>query len=296
MTLLIGMVNPTNAVLVADRRLTVNGRLHDDESNKIFTLTTRDARVAFAYTGLAKAGGFETRPWLLQTLLDAARTESKIKPMLSHLTSTVATTLASINVPDKRLSVMCVGYRYDDHTHALVALVSNYDAFGRSPSARAASEFTLETIEERSMAAGQVLGAEIAPEDFESLQVLLRTQRVPASALVGKGVEAIQMAASSPYSRGVIGKQCSSIIVPSDLSQPAEPAYHSETVSYKSYGLSHVEARGGEHGFGFIDSPEVEIRESETPIPLAGPRLRSNAPCWCRSGKLYRNCHGRGSR
>ena len=37
MTLLLGMVNRTQAMLVADRRLSVDGRLTEDESNKAAT-------------------------------------------------------------------------------------------------------------------------------------------------------------------------------------------------------------------------------------------------------------------
>ena len=283
-----------HAVVISDRRLTVNGRLLDDESAKMFTLACLDARVAFAYTGLAATREFETRPWLLKTMMDAATHDPHLQPMLEYLRTVATTTFANLRFPDKRLSVMCVGYRYDDgQTNEIMAMVSNYDGFGRSPSSVAASEFTLEyAVDGPSIAAGNVLGAEIAADDLESLQELLRSELVPASALVGKGVEAIRSAADQSSSRGLIGRQCLSVVLPSDASRLASPGYHSETASNVTHGLAHVEARRGPHKVFWIDSPKLEIRSDDRPIPLAGPRLRPTAPCWCGSNEQFRNCHG----
>jgi hypothetical protein len=294
MTLLLGMVHPMHAVVISDRRLTVNGRLLDDESGKMFTLACLDARVAFAYTGLAATREFETRPWLLKTMVNAATHDPHLQPMLDYLRTVATATFADLRFPDKRLSVMCVGYRYDGQTNEIMAMVSNYDGFGRSPSSVAASEFVLEySVDGPSVAAGNVLGAEIAADDLESLQELLRSEQVPASALVGKGVEAIRRAADRSSSRGRIGKQCLSVVLPSDASRPASPGYHSEAASHVTHGLAHVEARRGPQEVFSIDSPQLEIHSDERPIPLAGPKLRPTAPCWCGSSEQFRNCHGR---
>src|SRR6266508_5898276 len=75
MTLIIAAGHERDMVLVADRRLTVNARVQEEESKKTATLMCRDGRVAVAFTGLARADRirFQTRPWLLEALADSAR-------------------------------------------------------------------------------------------------------------------------------------------------------------------------------------------------------------------------------
>jgi len=294
MTLLLGMVNPLHAVLISDRRLTLRGRIYDDESSKMLVLTCGDARLALAYTGLAAAAGFEARQWLLKTLMDGASRDTHIKPMLEYLKDAATTALATLRATDKRFSVMCVGYRYDDRTNVLMAMVSNYDGFGRGPNSAPAVPFTLEyAVDAPGVATGNVLGAEIRSDDYEDLKGLLRDGRVPAAALVGKSVAAIRRAAAQPSSRGFVGRQCLSVILPADRSQPVTPGYHSETVSNVMPGMAYIDASKGPRDILTIDSPQLEIRSDDGPIPLAGPRLQPTAPCWCRSGKHFRNCHGR---
>lgn len=63
MTLVLGLINHRQAILVSDRRYTVNGQVldaGDDERNKASVLFCQDARVAVGFTGLAKAGDFDT--------------------------------------------------------------------------------------------------------------------------------------------------------------------------------------------------------------------------------------------
>src|SRR5947207_891847 len=113
MTLIIGTVNRQQAVLVSDRRLTINGRLIEDESNKTATLICRDARLVIAFTGLAEHRGFVTRRWLLEAFAAAAQPDSFIGPMIERFAKLAGERFAGLSVPkpsDKRLSVLCVGY------------------------------------------------------------------------------------------------------------------------------------------------------------------------------------------
>lgn len=65
MTLILGLANQQQVILISDRRLSVNGKVVEDESNKAATLNLQDARLAVGFTGLARAGRFQTRRWLL---------------------------------------------------------------------------------------------------------------------------------------------------------------------------------------------------------------------------------------
>src|SRR5881397_3094979 len=87
MTLIIGATTPTETIVVSDRRLTRNGQLYEDESNKATVFVCTDGRAVIAFTGLAELtptgrplppipppqGSFATRWWILDALLEAAR-------------------------------------------------------------------------------------------------------------------------------------------------------------------------------------------------------------------------------
>ena len=77
MTLIVAAGNKDFAVLAADRRLTSNGKLVDDEANKATILACYDARMAIAFTGLATWGSFSTEKWLLESLSVASYNEKK---------------------------------------------------------------------------------------------------------------------------------------------------------------------------------------------------------------------------
>jgi SEC-C motif len=112
----------------------------------------------------------------------------------------------------------------------------------------------------------------------------------PASALVGKGVEALQAIAKSPLSKNVVGTQCTSIVLPSSPDASGSLEYHSGTLRTKLFAPSIVEARGGHAAF-IVDSPEVKIRDSSgRPLILAVPKVGPNQPCPCGSGKKYKKC------
>ena len=255
MTLLLGMLNRRQAVLVADRRLTVDGRLVEDESNKAATLICRDARLAIAFTGLARAGGFVTRRWLLDAVAEAAEPDSLVKPLLDRFTKAASDrfqTLAVARASDKRLTVLCVGYAHDaDGPRGMLALVSNCERVAQPPSALPEPEFSVEYMLER-RPPDPVLGLLIAAgmeralrdQDFLSLQNLLREDK-PADAIVGKAVESLRTAADSPAAHNAIGKQCSSIVLPSNPEEVAQAEYHSAVRSYVVHGVSHVQAVRG---------------------------------------------------
>jgi len=56
------------AVQVSDRRLSIDGVMRGDESNKAALLFATDARMIVGFTGIAKAGSFTTAHWILDTL------------------------------------------------------------------------------------------------------------------------------------------------------------------------------------------------------------------------------------
>jgi|SRR5882724_10067807 len=116
MTLILPMVNLQQAVLVTDRRLTRNGVLVNDESNKAFVFVCRDARLTVAYTGLAELGNFLTRRWLPEALMESAAPDFLMGPTIERFKERATRDFAKLKVikpSDKHLSVVFAGYCYD---------------------------------------------------------------------------------------------------------------------------------------------------------------------------------------
>jgi hypothetical protein len=72
MTLLIALANRDFIAHVADRRLSASGKIVEEEEGKLGSLLCNDARFLYGFTGLAKAGSFQTRRWILECLYECA--------------------------------------------------------------------------------------------------------------------------------------------------------------------------------------------------------------------------------
>ena len=66
--------------------------------------------------------------------------------------------------------------------------------------------------------------------------------------------------------------------------QAVEPAPAMQNVAYKHAG---VDGLTGEETVAAADS------NGNQPVVNQGPKLGRNDPCFCGSGKKYKNCHGR---
>lgn len=306
MTLMLIMANQQHVVLVSDRRLTRNGQLIEDESNKAAVFICRAARLAVAYAGLAQAGGFLTREWLPIALMESVAPDYLMGPTVERFRQRASRDIADIRVnrlSDKRLTVVLAGHSYNEtRPRCYCWLVSNFEGLNSqqqsrvTPSAEFSAEFYRElrpTVEDPSMVLAVGAGWAPSQSDLESLQVLVRDNR-PARALVDKGVEVIRATAESASSGRVIGKQCTSIVIPSKLEQDVVGEYHSATVARTLFFPSLISALGGESGVYVIAEVGFEFRDSNgRQIPLSVPKVGRNRPCPCGSGLKYKQCHGR---
>ena len=305
MTLILALCNHDNAILVSDRRLVSGGTTVTDEFNKAATLRTRDSRFLVAFTGLAEYGTFHTSKWLFESLLDAAPPEYLIDPMLHRLSEKATNRWSSISVHDpgdKRLSIVLVGYGYDETPpRAYLHLVSNYEDLKANEQSVPSAQFRVNSLRDTGASDSEprllaVFGAHQAllRSESGSLAALLQPGH-PPEAIVGKCVEVVRHAADSPNARGMIGRQCSSIVMPSDPLQPASQQYHSDKAVSRAYGVSVVEARGGEFGCLIKMDPYFEVRDAAgLPLTIAVNKVGRNHPCPCGSGRKYKRCHGRG--
>jgi hypothetical protein len=305
MTLILVLANLQQVVLLSDRRLTSDGRLVDDESNKAAVFDCRNARLAVAYIGLAKAGNFLTKRWLPAALAESASPDFLMGLTIERFPERTTRDFASIHTSkpsDKRFSVVLAGYCYDEPPPRCCCwLVSNYDGLdGQPPRGEPSDEFSAQCFSDyRSTTDAYkfllVLGGDqaVSKSDFESLKTLLLENK-PAQALVGKGVDVLRATAGSARSQQRIGKQCISIVLPSNPNEVAIGEYHSAKATHMSYSPSSISARGDGSGVFVISDPEFEARDANNhPQIISVPKVGRNQRCPCGSGLKYKMCHGR---
>jgi hypothetical protein len=250
MTLILAMGNSVQTVLVSDRRLSPMTNPDDDESNKAAVVMTPDARLAVALSGLATAGGFRTAIWILEAILDAAAPERLAVPMIERFALAAETQIRRLNVPReaKGLVVMFAGYTYaDDGSYQpFVAEVANFDEDWRSPE----TSFTVSPFDVPERSAYALAEGAHQAVDRDEVNRLWRmvARHEPAHVLVDSAVEIIRAAADSSVAGGVIGKQCTSVVLPADLSLVATDQYHSTVQTARSFGVNLVDVRGGDFG------------------------------------------------
>jgi hypothetical protein len=284
-TLLLALTNEYGAYLLADRRITVVRRMdgretvsvEDDEFNKLTMLFSTDARLAVAFTGLATAyaGGqrvFDTQEWLAQTLGEVSKTHPDLDGLLSALQPQAEQTFAAFNIPT---TFLFVGFRYGEGPpERTVGTLSSVSKTG--------PPFTPHFVPVTSRSSIHVEGTMNAfdAKAREPLERILRTA-APHGEVVRTAVGRMRKAATDKRSAGVVGAQCNSLFVPRDVDTTIIGTYHSAHLTNVAYGANIVTAFGGIAIPGPLTSSGV----------MAGPEIGRKQPCWCGSGRRYKDCH-----
>lgn len=306
MTLILALGNKDYVVQISDRRLSNNGRLVDDESNKCGVVFCLNARLAFGYTGLARWNNFSTQKWLLQALHDSASPEFMIGEILERLKNNATETFKNIHTlkkcPNvhKRLAVMFSGYINLDGSEKLgCAVLSNYHNFENNTSFDEANEKF--NVHYTSASEGvydptflQRVGNwhGMLDDDICVLRELLLKHK-PEQAVVGKAFEVVRDIADRPKSFGTIGKQLTSISILKYPNLGVRTDYSSNCLKQESYMPTMVYLKPNQHVT--LENMIIRPVENTTP-PLSVPKTFKNAPCPCGSKKKYKNCHARTSK
>jgi hypothetical protein len=310
MTLILSMVNSDQAIVVSDRRLTRGARVvefdgEEKGGNKGFLLTCDDARMIVTFTGLAEAGPFITRRWLLETLMDVKEPDHRIEGIAVRLAERAKEIEKLRLAPrDRRLSMAMAGYVYDaEPPRGSLIHISNFEQMDAPKPVlldEAQGFFSIEAVREPRPApeTGEVgsvlaLGADraLVDEDWEDIHELVTTRR-SVSAITNRAVHAIRSA--SGRSR-TIGRECMSIVLPSTPQEPARGSFHPDGAASVGHHFGSIDLRSNSIGM-IVDSPEAWAEEADgTPVLFEErPRKQSrNAPCACGSGKKYKKCCGR---
>lgn len=298
MTFALALANDDYVIQISDRRLTSNGFLKDDESNKAGFLICDDARLAFAFSGLAEYGQFKTRRWLLDTLAKVAPPDHSAREFLERFSASATdyfrTSPLLEKVPQfhKRLSIMFTGFSNDGRIlNCIVTNFQNPDSGVDLPSA--ADAFTLyPKISNRSsypkLSFVQRIGCwqAMTNDDERVLRELLLEGR-PREAVMNKAVEVVRQMADRPAAGGTIGKQISSVCLIPESLWPIS-GYHTGTQTDSVYLVDQVDLRK--------ESSRLIISDLRMQAPgevVSVQKVGRNYPCPCRSGKKYKHCHGR---
>jgi hypothetical protein len=305
MTLIIGAMCERYAVQVSDRRLSHNGTVVDDEQDKATVLTCNNARFAIGFTGLARYGNFDTHSWMLKTLRDAGPPEFTALELTQRFTAEAtnyfnnSSLLREVPKREKRITFMFNGFVTQPQGPMPAALlVTNYQDWGQGDQLEPWSEFRstyfgLRENWEAPLTWVQRIGAwQALRNDHESLQELLRQGR-PANAVVGKAIKLIAEAADRKEAHGLIGKQLSSIILPSDSTKPPQVGYHTGVSSYTLYLPSIVVTTTANQ---LIVSDAQLRKDNPLTAPFVVAKVPRNQQCPCGSGNKYKFCHGRAHR
>jgi hypothetical protein len=304
MTFILSLINNEFSVQVSDRRLTNPRRnVISDESCKCGVVLWPDARLSFAYTGIANRGNFSTKKWLLHALHSSAAPDYSIHTTLERLKENATNTFRSNQVlrqvpkKQKRLAVVFSGYLFSTPTSTPVyAVLSNYHNFiDNTESKEAAEEFTLIYYNAPKGVANPTLvkymgnWSAVNGEDIIGLRKLLLGNK-PKRAIVNKAIAVIRDISNRPKSSGTIGKQIASIAIPEDMTNLGiESTYSTTYTKRETYMPAMVYLCPDMHLT--VSKMSITPVEDDTP-PCSIPQVCKNAPCPCGSKKKYKYCHG----
>lgn len=113
----------------------------------------------------------------------------------------------------------------------------------------------------------------------------------PSSAIIEKIVAIFAMASLDPVSGSTIGQQLDIIVNPRDPSAGVRTEYRSSIVRRETYMPDQVYICSKEKHLT-ISNIRIEPVDPAITPSISGPILRPKQPCWCKSGKKYKHCHG----
>jgi hypothetical protein len=297
MTLILCLGNQDQFIQISDRRLTSNGKIIDDESNKAGVVICEDARVGFGFTGLAKSGSFETNFWLTDSIINKNK-NFKIVELLIYLRDELNNafqtfpSLSNLSQNERKLGIIFSGYLYNRFPPlAVCAIISNY--IGK---AKESNRFEIIPFNEKRPLSYEFTFIQrigtyeaMVSKDEEILRNFLK-ERKPAKAIVEEALKIFWEMANRPQARELIGSRLSSIVIPRDFNKPVKAGYHPDILKTEYYlpncimllKNSHVAMQG-------ITFKAIGPNKK----PVAYQKWPKNKLCPCGSGKKYKYCHGK---
>lgn len=279
MTLIISLLSSNRITILADRRISSAGQTVDDQYNKLCVFCCYDARVVFAFTGIATFEGFDTSSWLLQELRCLGGADApKIFDVLEAIRRKIGATLKSIGMSHKLLTIVIGGFWYEDDgvSHPLSCIITN-DADDGTINSNFSVVFNDTSVKYALFLAGAKAAV---PQPLADQLKDLAKRSLPRASLIRKAVGTMQSAAGAPSSHGTIGDYSSSATIDRRVNTPILCTYHAPTGANFAFGPNAV-----------LPGLCLEGPELMSMTLLSGPSLHKNKRCWCGSGKKFKQCH-----
>lgn len=232
--------NWSYAVVVADRRFTVNGALvdeDDDEHNKLILIATPTARFGVAFCGLAALGPFRTESWLSQ-LLHEALLRGGGTPDLNWMCERATTDFTALPQPRnkiERVDPRCLWVVLAGFVSERKGAVPTYAFFGNAqPTANGweAGSFGVDVFgpsapAERTAQRGYAMSFGAVAVDkarVDELRGVIDHDR-PAHEAIATGLRVVAAARSTRVGTRLIGTRCGAICVWSERERQPEGWY-----------------------------------------------------------------------
>ncbi|MBU4518566.1 MAG: SEC-C domain-containing protein [Gammaproteobacteria bacterium] len=303
MTIILSLGNIDQVIQISDRRLSSNGRLIEDESNKAGILFCPNARLAFGYTGLARYGTFKTFDWLLTALHEAGPPDFIAHSILERVRLNATRTfqehpvLRSAPRSAKKISILFSGYIYGNGAPQQgYALISNYVNIDTGYQFDVTQdEFISRYFSANDFAANPTLIQRIGnwngitELDMYRLRQVLN-ERKPPQAILNIAIDFIKNLADRQKSEKYIGKQLTSICIDPNPGKPVKTNYHTSVIRRESYMPAQISLFPDNHCT--ISNISIKPVDDDT-LPISVPKVNKNAPCPCGSKIRYKNCHGK---
>lgn len=319
MTLVLALANCDCAVMVADRRLVgPDGKPYNDDSDKLTILRTEEARVLYAFSGLAEVplgggvGAFQTHMWLARALANIVAAELRFPATIAELAIELGAEfrrnpLISQQDPQaRRLHIGFVGFRYDlGAPQPIWGHVTNVADDGTT-----ASSF-VSVCGDNNTEIFFALGATATVRESKAGELLeLLTQRKPARAILEKAVD-ICSESHSRQEDGSVGPQYIGAYLPADPALAPVPDYYPDGSSVRFTYPTEVTLYPGQGGTVTagatlmtsnerLELPDADNLEKVRDFfhragnVMGVGQARAGQPCHCGSGIRYRDCHGAG--
>ncbi|MFO7943936.1 MAG: SEC-C domain-containing protein [Anaerolineales bacterium] len=306
MTLVITLGNEDQFIQLSDRRISSGRSVISDESNKATIFRCKNGRFVVGFSGLAQAGSFKTRDWILDALFESAKPDYLATKTLHRFNEKLSTEflenkwLKNLHPKNLRLSIIFSGYLYNFNPPLIVcAILTNFQDFDSGIDNQDPwTEFRALYQKEKRPYKGSLtyiqrigLWPAVTNNDISELRKVL-IERADSTEIINHGVDKIRSIADRPKAQGLVGKQISSITVPRNLDEDISSDYHSNKIGYSTYMPSIVFAMGKGQS-QIYKRISVTAQDSESTMPIVVPKVSKNEPCPCGSTLKYKNCHGK---
>lgn len=249
------MIGKNKVIQVSDRRLTLEGEIHDPDATKMIAVICSDAQFSLGYTGLAEIEGKRTDYWLVEQIrsifgsgiFDVRRLTWELGTRVEDVVPKTRYKGRLVRRENRGLTLVLAGYHDGEDgpkSFPFITSVSNMRYRGQSVPIGVASEFmvTPETLrpglpdnhfsttisgEWKAITARDSYARETRKNLMQVQRQLKRVdlgERPSGLTSVRRLVSVVRQASKHPKYGKMIGRDCVSVVI--HPNNPMMPAYH----------------------------------------------------------------------